>query len=180
MGMIRILTRRNVAAALCAAMALAALGGCGKGGGKSATAVSMLSEKDKAYVAKTLDGVTSDVRVVLFSRDGGDCRYCGEAEGLVNDVAAASPRVKVEVLSLKQDAARAKELGIDKVPGIALLGEKDYGLRYFGLPSGYDFIPFVETLRALGNDDPGISAESVAALKKLTKPVQLSVFVTQS
>jgi hypothetical protein len=32
----------------------------------------------------------------------------------------------------------------------------------------------------VGNDDPGISRESIAALAKLTKPVQLTVFVTQS
>ncbi len=77
------------------------------------------------------------------------------------------------------DAARAQELGIDKVPGIALLGKKDYNLRYFGLPSGYDFTPFVETVLAVANDDPGISRESVAMLARLKKPVQLSVFVTQ-
>ena len=115
----------------------------------------MLSEKDKAYVKKTLAGMKDEVRLVLFSRDGGECRYCGETEGLLTDIAAAEPRVKLEILSLKKDSARAKELGIDKVPGIALLGKKDYNLRYFGLPSGYDFIPFVETIRAVGDDDPG-------------------------
>jgi len=141
--------------------------------------VSMLTEADKRYVRTTLDGMKDEVRVVLFSRDGGECRYCGEAEGLLADVVAAAPRVKGEVLSLTKDAARAKELGIDKVPGFALLGKKDYNLRYFGLPSGHDFIPFVETIRAVGNDDPGISAESVAKLATLTKPVQLTVFVTQ-
>jgi hypothetical protein len=152
------------------------LAACAKEGPK---AVSMLSDKDKKYVASTLAGMKSDVRLVLFSRDGGECKYCDEAEGLLGDIAAAAPRVTVEVLSLKKDAARAQELGVDKVPGIALLGKKDYNLRYFGLPSGYDFTPFVETIRAVGNDDPGISGESVAMLAKLKKPVQLSVFVTQ-
>lgn len=139
----------------------------------------MLAEKDKKYVASTLADMKSDVRLVLFSRDGGECKYCDEAEGLLADIAAAAPRVTVEALSLQKDAARAQELGIDKVPGIAILGKKDHNLRYFGLPSGYDFIPFVETIRAVANDDPGISAESVAMLQKLKKPVQLSVFVTQ-
>ena len=152
------------------------LAACGKPAGKPA---SMLAEKDKRYVASTLAGMKSDVRLVLFSRDGGECTYCDEAEALLADVAAAAPRVTVEVLSLTKDAARAQELGIDKVPGIALLGKKDYNLRYFGLPSGYDFIPFVETILAVANDDPGVSAESVAMLAKLKKPVQLSVFVTQ-
>jgi len=150
---------------------------CGKK--EDGKAVSMLAEKDKKYVATTLTGMKSDVRVVLFSRDGGECKYCDEAEGLLADVAAAAPRVKLEVLSLKKDAARAQELGIDKVPGIALLGKKDYDLRYFGLPSGYDFTPFVETILAVANEDHGISGESVAMLAKLAKPVQLSVFVTQ-
>ena len=163
-----------------AGVALAALvcllAACAKQG---PTAVSMLSDKDKKYVASTLAGMKSDVRLVLFSRDGGECKYCDDAEGLLADVAAAAPRVTVEVLSLKKDAARAQELGIDKVPGIAILGKKDHNLRYFGLPSGYDFIPFVETVLAVANDDPGISRESVAMLAQLKKPVQLTVFVTQ-
>lgn len=166
-------------AAFGAALLLAA---CGKGDGPvsgNRGPVPMLQQKDKEYVRTTLDGIKDEVRLVLFSRDGGECKYCAEAEGLLADIAAAAPKVKVEVLSLAKDAARAKELGIDKVPGIALLGKKDYNLRYFGLPSGYDFIPFVETIRAVGNDDPGISRESAAALAKLTKPVQLTVFVTQ-
>ncbi len=170
------LTVLKVAAATLAALLLC-LPACAKKGGG---AVSMLSEKDKAYVKKTLGGMKDEVRLVLFSRDGGECKYCGEAEGLLADIAAAEPRVKVEVLSLKNDAARAKELGIDKVPGIALLGKKDYDLRYFGLPSGYDFIPFVETIRAVGDDTSGVSPESAAQLAKLSKPVQLTVFVTQS
>ena len=174
----KIYRRANVNYAAAALVLLLALPACGKkaGGG----AVSMLSEKDKVFVKKTLDGMKDEVRLVLFARDGGECRYCGETEGLLADIAAVDPRVKLEVLSLKKDAARARELGIDKVPGIALLGKKDYSLRYFGLPSGYDFIPFVETIRAVGNDDPGVSRETAAALAKLTKPVQLSVFVTQS
>jgi hypothetical protein len=159
------------------ALALVCLPACDKKGGG---AVSMLSEKDKVYVHKTLDGMKDEVRLTLFSRDGGDCKYCGEAEGLLSDIAAADPRVKLEILSLKKDAARAKQLGIDKVPGIALLGKKDHNLRYFGLPSGYDFIPFVETIRAVGDDAPGVSPESAAQLARLSKPVQLSVFVTQS
>jgi hypothetical protein len=162
---------------LAALLVLLCLPACSK---KSVSPVSMLGEKDKTYVRKTLAGMKDEVRLVLFSRDGGDCRYCGEAEGLLTDIAAADPRVKVEILSLKKDAVRAKELGIDKIPGIALLGKKDHNLRYFGLPSGYDFIPFVETIRAVGDDVSGVSRETAAQLAKLTKPVQLSVFVTQS
>jgi hypothetical protein len=176
--------KMNYKAAVASAVAFAAMAisllvvpGCGK---KPGGPVSMLSAKDKLYVKKTLSGMKDEVRLVLFSRDGGTCKYCDETEGLLSDIAGAESRVKVEILSLKKDAARAKELGIDKVPGIALLGKKDYNLRYFGLPSGYDFIPFVETIRAVGDDNPGISPESAVRLAKLTKPVQLSVFVTQS
>lgn len=149
-------------------------------GGRGDSKVSMLKEKDKQYVAKTLAGMKNEVRLVLFSSGGsGDCKYCAETEGILSDIAAAEPRVKLEVLSLKKDAARAKELGIDKVPGTAILGTRDYGLRYFGLPSGYDFAFFVEALRSVGDGDPGLSRESVAMLAALKKPVQLSVFVTQ-
>jgi hypothetical protein len=172
--------RSRAGTGVAVACALALLASCGRGSGSAGGPVAMLKEKDKQYVAKTLAGMKDEVRLVLFSRDGGECQYCGEVEGLLADIAAAAPQVKVEVLSLKRDAARAKELGIGRVPGLALLGKKDHNLRYFGLMSGYDFIPFVETIRAVGDDNPGVSPETVAALAKLTKPVQLSVFVTQS
>lgn len=165
--------RARTAAALGAALLLAA---CGRA---EPPAPAILRDKDTEYVRKTLAAMRGEVRVALFSRDGGECRYCDDAEGLLAGIAAAEPRVKVETLSLTKDAARARELGIDKVPGIAILGRRDYGLRYFGLPSGHDFIPFVETLRSAGNDDPELSRETVAALAALRKPVQLTVFVTQ-
>jgi len=167
----------STVALLALAFPLAVVPACGK---KAGGPVSILSERDKSYVTKTLGVMKDEVRLVLFSRDGGECKYCDETEGLLLDITAAAPRVKVEILSLKKDAARAKELGIDKVPGIALLGKKDYDLRYFGIPRGYDFIPFVETIRAVGDDNPGVSEESALLLAKLTKPVQLTVFVTQS
>lgn len=159
--------------------ALLALAGCAKSGGGGTGPVPMLQPKDKEFVRKTLAGMKDEVRLVLFARDGGECKYCGETEGLLTDIVSVEPRVKLESLSLKKDAARAKELGIDKVPGIALLGKKDHNLRYFGLPSGYDFTPFVETIRAVGDDVPGVSAETAGMLARLTKPVQLTVFVTQ-
>ena len=34
---------------------------------------------------------------------------------------------------------RPTELKIEKAPAIAILGEKDYGLRFYGIPSGYEF-----------------------------------------
>jgi len=171
------MNRARLLSLAAASAVLVGLAACGDGGTKPAA--SMLGEKDKEYVRTTLAGMKGEVRVALFSRDGGDCVYCDDAESLLADIAAAEPRVKVETLSLKKDAARAKDLGIDKVPGIAILGEKDYGIRYFGLPSGFEFIPFVETLRSVGNGDPELLPETVAALEALEKPVHLAVFVTQ-
>lgn len=174
MGVMKKLSLRAV---LGAALAFPLLGGCS--GGPRPGADAMLSENDKSYVRRTLGGMREPVRVVLFSRDGGDCRYCDQAEGLLGEVAALEPQVVLEVLSLRKDAARAADLGIDKVPGIAILGPAgDYGLRYFGLPSGMDFVPFVETLRAVSDGDPGLAPETVEGLAKLAKPVQLTVFVT--
>ena len=74
------------------ALVVVALPACGK---KSSGPVSMLSEKDKSYVKRALGGMKDEVRLVLFSRDGGECKYCGETEGLLTDIAAADPRVKV-------------------------------------------------------------------------------------
>lgn len=140
---------------------------------------SVLEEKDREFVLTTMEGMDQDVTILLFT-SAGECEYCGQTEGFLKDIAALSPRITLEVLSLEKDGERARQLRIDKAPGIALLGRTDYGVRYFGWPTGYEFISFVETIRMIADGEPGLEPETTTALGTLERPVTITVFVTKS
>jgi glutaredoxin-like protein len=58
------------------------------------------------------------------------------------------------------------------------LGAKDYGIRYYGIPSGYEFTSLIEDVVAVSTGDTGLSDETLEALTAITEPVHIQVFVT--
>jgi len=56
--------------------------------------------------------------------------------------------------------------------------EKDYGIRMYGLPSGYEFGTLVEAILDVSRGDSGLSDETRAGLKDLARPVHVQVFST--
>ncbi len=75
-------------------------------------------------------------------------------------------------------AAIAESLGVDKVPAVAVVGKKDYGIRMFGIPSGYEFGSLIESIKLVSEGESGLSPETKKQVAKLTKPVKIQVFIT--
>jgi alkyl hydroperoxide reductase subunit AhpF len=67
---------------------------------------------------------------------------------------------------------------VDKAPAIAVIGKKDYGIRMFGIPSGYEFGSLIESIKLVSEGESGLSAETKKQVAKLTKPVKIQVFIT--
>jgi hypothetical protein len=83
--------------------------------------------------------------MVAFTQEF-ECEYCAETQQLVEDVAALSDLIEVEVYDFVADAEKAEELGVDKVPAIAVIGAEDYGVRFYGIPAGYEFVSLLHSL----------------------------------
>jgi alkyl hydroperoxide reductase subunit AhpF len=87
--------------------------------------------------------------------------------------------LSVESRNFVLDQERVRELGIQRTPAIAVMGaEKDYGIRFYGLPTGYEFGTLVDAILDVSSGDSGLSPETRQALQTLTKPVHIQVFST--
>jgi len=64
------------------------------------------------------------------------------------------------------------------VPAVAVIGKKDYGVRLYGIPAGYEFGVLIEDIRMVAQGDSGLASETRAAVAKLTKPIRIQVFST--
>jgi alkyl hydroperoxide reductase subunit AhpF len=146
---------------------------------KEAAQVSLLREKDRDFVRTALGDMKGEVRLALFtSRE--ECEYCDLTESFLGEIASLVTGVTVEVLSLEDDSSRAAEFGIDKAPGVAILGGQDHGIRYYGLPTGYEFNTFVEAIRQVADNESRLMPETTEALASLAKPVTITVFSTKT
>ena len=140
----------------------------------------LLTDRDQAAVRKEFEKLAGPVKLVVFSQElGGAAELCRQNEELVRDVAALAPdTVTVETLNLSIDRDRAAAYGIDRVPAIVVEGARDYGIRFLGIPSGYEFSNLIDSMIVASTGQPGLSAETQTALAGLTDDVDIKVFST--
>lgn len=145
----------------------------------------LLNNDIQKQVRELLSELDVPVRLVVFTQgEGGalECEMCADTRELITEVAALSPKLSVEVRDFVGDAEIVETYGIDKVPAVAIVRDGptpvDYGIRLYGIPSGYEFSTLIEDIVMVSRGDPGLSAQTLAALEKLTGPVNIQVFVT--
>lgn len=139
--------------------------------------MALLNAEIRKDVKAALADVTTPVTFKVFTQSF-ECQYCKETRELVQEVAELSDKVSVEVYDFEKDKALADSLGIDKVPGMAIIGAKDYGIRMFGIPSGYEFGGLIESIKLVSEGDSGLAPDTRKQIAKLKKPVKIQVFIT--
>ena len=139
--------------------------------------MALLDAQIRKDVQQMLADVKTPVTFKVFTQEF-ECQYCKETRELVEEVGSLSDKLSVEVYDLVKDQAIAESLGIDKVPAVAVIGKKDYGVRMFGIPSGYEFGSLIESIKLVSEGESGLSAETKKQVAKLTKPVKIQVFIT--
>ena len=132
---------------------------------------------DGEEVEARLATLERPVRLVFFTQTFG-CDTCLVARQMVDQVAALSDQVSVEEVNVVLDKDRAAEFGIDRVPAIAVAGQADVGIRYYGAPSGYELASLVEAVLLAGSSDLGLTEGSLERLQALEQPIDIKVFVT--
>ncbi|MCX8095856.1 MAG: thioredoxin family protein, partial [Caldisericia bacterium] len=60
-----------------------------------------------------------------------------------------------------------------------VMGEEiDYGIRYYGIPAGYEFSSLLESIEMISTGDTQLSQDVIEMVKMIDKPVHIQVFVT--
>ncbi|MDH5391002.1 MAG: thioredoxin family protein, partial [Candidatus Bathyarchaeota archaeon] len=138
----------------------------------------LVSKEHKQQLKEEFEKNLKDVvRILVFTQET-ECPFCKQARELAEEVGAFSNKIKVEVYDFVKDSEKAKEYQIDKVPAIAVLGKKDYGIRFYGLAYGYEFRPFTESIINVSRGATNLSEETKKKLASIEKPVHIQVFVS--
>jgi alkyl hydroperoxide reductase subunit AhpF len=137
----------------------------------------LLRDEDVAEIRSRLEPMTGPVRLVHFTQEL-NLEYGLETRQMLEELTRISDKLALETYNYLLDKDRVAEYAVDKVPATVIRNGKDYGIRFFGLPAGYEFATLLDAILAVSAGDSGLQPQSRARLAQLTDPLHLQVFAT--
>ena len=154
--------------------------------------MALLRDADREGLRKEFTKLTSTVKLVFFSQET-DCDYCPMTREILGEITNLTDKVIVQEYNFQTDKQAVFDYKIARVPAIAIVRmeqpkilltgneptrERDYGIRYYGIPAGFEFAALIGDIMDVSSGDSGLSAQSKIALKQLQQPLHLQVFST--
>lgn len=120
---------------------------------------------------------------------GRECRYCPQARQLIEELAALSPKLRLETVDFHAEPQRAQDDGISRIPAVAIgpaasifpqPGAQSAAprIRFYGLPLGYQLPALIDTIKAVSRGSTHLAVNTRKQLRRISRPVQLQVFAT--
>ena len=140
--------------------------------------MSLIPDDKKEVLRNDLrERIVDPVKIVMFTQEV-ECRFCSDTRQLVQEIATLNDKINVEVYDFMVDAAKAQELKIEKIPALAVIGKKDYGVRIYGIPYGYELQTLIAAVVGVSTGKTDLSDKTKAILADVKAPVHIQVFVT--
>jgi alkyl hydroperoxide reductase subunit AhpF len=149
----------------------------------------MIPERDQQTIRQHLnDNMAGDVEIIMFTERPSliivpgrqSCETCEDTRKLLEEVSSLCDKVKLTVHELASARTEADQLGINRVPAFVLKGAAKGRVRFFGIPSGYEFSAFIGDLVDASKGQTDLSDETRLFLDSLTENVNIKVFTTPS
>jgi glutaredoxin-like protein len=141
--------------------------------------MTILDEKSR----ETLRGIFSrefkdPVDIMVFT-DKGDCKYCRETLQIAQEVSSINPDIVVKHYYSENSLTEIERYSIKLFPATIIRSpEKDYGIRFFGIPSGYEFETYVKDILMVSNKRTMLKDSTREFIRGVSAPLNIKVFVT--
>ena len=122
--------------------------------------------------------IETDVTLHMFTQKD-HCLLCNETLDLVQQVATQSDKVHLKLCECDINSNEAKKWKIERHPAIVVEGQSKGLIRFYGIPSGYEFGSLIESIIMSGKTNGSdLEPDLVEEIKAIDKPLHLQVFVT--
>ncbi len=139
--------------------------------------MTQLDAKVRKELEEIFKGLKKEVTLKFFTQEF-ECRFCSMTRVLVKEISELSDKIKLEVFEFIEDKPEADKYGVDKIPAIVVMDNEDYGIKFYGIPSGYEFGSIIEAIKLVSTGESPLQAETKKFLDNLEKDIHLQVFVT--
>jgi len=140
--------------------------------------MSLIPDDQRERIRSELaEKLVSPVRVIMFTQEM-ECKFCADTKQLIYELARLNEKIQAEVHDFVADTQLAQEYGVDRIPAIIIRSEKNYGIKFFGFPYGYEFQTLMEALASVSNGQTNLSEQTKQKLREIKVPINIKVFTT--
>ena len=142
----------------------------------------LLNEDVQGQIEEAFKDLKEPTHVLFFGTKE-ECQFCAETLQLVTEVTDLSDLLHLSIFDIDENKEIAENYNIELTPSLVIAGERDdgpidFGIRYAGIPSGYEFSALIQDLLMVSGRDSGLQKNTREFLASLTEPVHLRVFAT--
>ena len=140
--------------------------------------MALIQEKDQQVIRERFQRMTGQVTLVNFTQKDDPPPNTEEISAVLSELAELSDLLSVKVYDVQREPEARTRYGVERIPAIVVEGAKDYGVRYYGFPGGYEFAALIDDIVDVSKGDSGLTSQTRERLASLTSPVHLRVFST--
>jgi len=137
----------------------------------------LIQDADAVEIRMRLEEVVNPVTIVHFTQEL-SLELGAETLQLMKELAPLCDKLSLQVFNFQLDREMVAQFGVDKVPATVIMNGKDYGIRFYGLPAGYEFSTILDAIIAVSKGNSGLLPASQVKLSQLSAPLHLEIFVT--
>ena len=138
---------------------------------------SFIGEDVKARLRQAFADLVNPVKLVFFTqRDA--CSSCFEQETILNELSYLSSKITVQVYDFVLNGDEAMNYKVDKIPATAVVGRRDFGIRFYGSTAGYEFLPLVDDIVMVSTGRSGLDPRLEVLVASMVERVHLQVMVS--
>lgn len=138
--------------------------------------MSILKNHEREYVENVFRLVANQVTLSFFGKEP-ENHAERETLTILEEISSISDMINLKVYDFKKDKAEVKKFQIDKVPAVVVEGDKDFGIRFYGVPSGFLVSSLIEDVVQISKNDSELSSTTKQKLNEVTHALNLEVFV---
>lgn len=129
--------------------------------------MALMAASDRSKLAERFAAeLNGDVHIRLRVHEG-ECGVCAQAEAILR-----------ETTDLASPMTMSVELGDGALPEIRLSGAARGEVRFVGMPSGYEFPAFIDSIVEVSTGETTLSRDVVDRLAATGRPLHIQVFTT--
>ncbi|MCD6171855.1 MAG: thioredoxin family protein [Thermoplasmata archaeon] len=140
--------------------------------------MALISEEDKKIIKEKFEKeLEEDVKIIYFTEHF-KCQFCRETKEILETLAGIDDKIMLDVHEFEKEKDLVAKYKIDKIPATLIFGKREYKIRFFGIPSGYEFSTLLEDIIDVSKGKSRLKDEIKEEIKKIDQSIHIQVFVT--
>jgi glutaredoxin-like protein len=141
--------------------------------------MAFFNDNIRQQLSDLIGELKEEVNIFAFKSDS-DCRTCKDTIQYITEFAGLNPKMNLTVYDRENEPEIFEKFNILRVPAILILkkDEDTTGVRFYGIPSGYEVHSLNTAIKEASGIRKEISKSILSRIKKIISLVHIQIFIT--